>query len=239
MDPPAQDPAEKEEDAFILTKLVEGYPELVRSSWSPVARVPDPESNKRLASKFNGNKPFRQDNFVWPRCGSCQDKMSFVCQINLESVPSRMQELIQMTSGLFQLFYCFDCKPRSCFDGLVFVKIEELKPTLMTLAAQALGQAASKDPILHSAIIIENLPQRVREFIEAQTECGPVVFIRKEGGVDLKLMEAQIVEWKENDSKEFPHFSELWEKKELNRMSQDEVQRLDSPTIRSTDCFTS
>ena len=58
-------------------------------------------------------------------------------------------------------------------------------------------------------------------------------------GVDLKLMEAQIVEWKENDSKEFPDFRELWVKKELNRMSQDEVQRLDSPTIRSTDCFTS
>ena len=39
MDPQAQDPAEKEEDAFMLTKLVEGYPELVRSSWSAVARA--------------------------------------------------------------------------------------------------------------------------------------------------------------------------------------------------------
>ena len=71
MDPQAQDqdPAEKEEDAFMLTKLVEGYPELVRSSWSPVARDPDPESNTRLASKFKGNKPFRHDKFVWLGAG--------------------------------------------------------------------------------------------------------------------------------------------------------------------------
>ena len=99
----------------IVDRVLTQCPEILRTRWCPM-RIPGAiydTQNTRLNSKFGGGKPFRPDNFKWPLCDYCEEKKSFVCQLNIETLPLEFQDKIKLSSGLLQLFYCFECMPSS------------------------------------------------------------------------------------------------------------------------------
>ena len=97
-------------DQELMDRVFKQYPDIVRTRWCPMLRH-GVINNGKLKSKFGGDKPFRPDNFKWPVCNSCVTKKSFICQLNIETLPSEFQDKIKLSSGLFQLFYCFECIP--------------------------------------------------------------------------------------------------------------------------------
>ena len=82
-------------------------PEMFRSSCLPDiidldvddGEGEDDEEFRKLCSKFGGNKPFRTNNFQWPKCHDCSLKKSFLCQINIGQTPSVFKEHIRLSSG--------------------------------------------------------------------------------------------------------------------------------------------
>ena len=155
-------------DQELMDRVFKQYPDIVRTRWCPMLRH-GVINNGKLKSKFGGDKPFRPDNFKWPVCNSCVTKKSFICQLNIETLPSEFQDKIKLSSGLFQLFCCVECIRRRSDSGMYshvnFVKKSEFVPSLMSFAAEAFAKQKSSN--------MNDLPLKLREFVEDFTESAP------------------------------------------------------------------
>jgi len=159
-DPPGSPENESVEQEMpeIIRQFLAEHPDAPRKAW--IGSVDDvTPSNPRLASKFGGVKPYMPAGKVWPVCEACEDKKTFVCQINIRQVPKEIQSHIGLDSGLFQLFYCFEC---SEFDG-VFKDVEIIPekelcvPGLKVLAAEKAARSTN--------LKAKNIPGSVKKFI--------------------------------------------------------------------------
>ena len=92
---------------------------------------------------------------------------------HFETLPVEFQEKITLTSGLFQLFYCFECIPgqvvqlktKRTYSNVNVVQKSEFVPSLMSLAAEAFVKRKSSD--------MNDLPRKLREYVENFTESAP------------------------------------------------------------------
>ena len=120
----------------LSNKWTKTSPPLVRPAWIPQFR-PGFKSDKRHVTKFEG-KPFIPDGFTWPICDSeegCGDRMTFLGQINLATIPAQFQDAIKLNSGLLQMFLCTSCWMD---EEVIIIKRSEFVPSLQLLAAEAL-----------------------------------------------------------------------------------------------------
>ena len=126
-----------------------------------------------MASKFGGNKPFRTNDFQWPNCDDCSSKKSFLCQINIRYAPTAFKEHVSLSSGLLQVFYCFKCKPKTCFKDVFIIKETEFEffPSLKELAAET---AVKQDGRLQPKL----LPTPLKEYVSNKV-AGPALFEEK------------------------------------------------------------
>ena len=169
------DRSRKSEVQELMDRVLTQCPEILRARWCPM-RIPGAiydTQNTKLNSKFGGDKPFRPDNFKWPECDFCDRKKSFVCQLNIKTLPVEFQEKIKLSSGLFQLFYCFECVPsqvvrlktKRMYSNVNIVQKSEFVPSLMSLAAEAFAKRKSSN--------MNDLPRKLREYVENFTERAP------------------------------------------------------------------
>ena len=126
----------------------------------------------RYVTKFGGNKPFTSDNFPWPRCKDCKELKTFVCQINLATIPVEFQETIKMSSGLLQIFCC---KESECGfeEELNIIPKTEFVPSLQSLSAETLVnhyELENFDNYIkirgQEVDIRDILPKPIREFVK-------------------------------------------------------------------------
>jgi uncharacterized protein YwqG len=75
-----------------------GY--MKRSAWIPVIKEGDGDLRN---SKFGG-KPWLNNNEQWPICSNCGNPMRFFFQINLQEIPTELND--GFGNGILQLFYC-------------------------------------------------------------------------------------------------------------------------------------
>ena len=153
---------------------------------------PVEEGHSRFCTKFGGNSPFRPDNFSWPICEECRTPKCFVCQINIATLPPLLQEQIKMTTGLFQLFYCYECQPKESFADIFIIKSSDLVvPSLQSLAAEKAGQLEGYN--------LRPLPRILRYFVaeRSQEELFP---IRKKRYIET---EETVMAW--NNEQELPY----------------------------------
>ena len=80
-------------------------PELFRPSWEPEV-VSSPTKPPNMSSKFGGSSPWVSDKWPWPQCGDCNNKMRFICQLNLADLTQEMKQQTKLSGGLFQFFCC-------------------------------------------------------------------------------------------------------------------------------------
>lgn len=173
-----------EDDAveyFRSLKIV--CPEMFRSCWRPEILELDDEEEEdydedfmdylKMGSKFGGNKPFRTNDFQWPNCDDCSSKKSFLCQINIGHAPSAFKEHISLSSGLLQVFYCFKCKPKTCFKDVFIIKETEFDffPSLQSLAAET---AVKHGSVLQSQL----LPKSLQDYVSNKA-AAPALFEEK------------------------------------------------------------
>ena len=175
------DRSRKSEIQELMDRVLTQCPEILRRRWCPM-RIPGAiydTQNTKLNSKFGGDKPFRPDNFKWPACDFCGRKKAFVCQLNIETLPVEFQEKIKFSSGLFQLFYCFECiqsqvvelETKRKYSTVNIVQKSEFVPSLMSLAAEAFAKRKSSD--------MNDLPRKLREYVENFTESAPATGSRE------------------------------------------------------------
>ena len=156
----------------LMDRVLTQCPDFLSTRWCPM-RIPGAiydTQNTRLNSKFGGDKPFRPDNFKWPVCDFCERKKSFVCQLNIETLPAEFQDKIKLSSGLFQLFYCFECIPgqaaqrttKRIYSNVNIVQKTEFVPSLMSLAAEAFAKQKTS--------YMNVLPRKLREYVENYTK---------------------------------------------------------------------
>ena len=120
----------------LSNKWTKTSPPLVRPAWIPQFR-PGFKSDKRHVTKFEG-KPFIPDGFTWPICEGeegCEDRMTFLGQINLATIPAQFQDAIKLNSGLLQMFLCRNCWN---YEEVSIIKRSEFVPSLQLLSAEAL-----------------------------------------------------------------------------------------------------
>ena len=69
-------------------------------------------SNPRLASKFGGVKPYMPAGKVWPVCEACEDKKTFVCQINIRQAPKvkQLPPSYLVSKSNFKIFLGLQCE---------------------------------------------------------------------------------------------------------------------------------
>ena len=168
--------------------------------------------NTKLNSKFGGDKPFRPDNFKWPACDFCGRKKAFVCQLNIETLPVEFQEKIKFSSGLFQLFNCFECIEKHTVN---IVQKSEFVPSLMSLASEAFAKRKSSD--------MNYLPRKLREYVENFTESAPAMGSREEVVINWRK-ELEIVDETDFNTEVAPNIRFLTENEKeefLNILSTD------------------
>lgn len=171
----------KSEVQELMDRVLTQCPEILRTRWCPmqISGAIYNTQNTRLKSKFGGDKPFRPDNFKWPECDFCEGKKSFVCQLNIGTLPVEVQDKIKMSSGLLQLFYCFECIPsqavqlktKRTYSNINVVQKSEFVPSLMSLAAEAFAKQKSSK--------MNDLPGKLREYVENFTENAPATGSRE------------------------------------------------------------
>ena len=188
----------KSEVQELMDRVLTQCPEILRTRWCPM-RIPGAiydTQNTKLNSKFGGEKPFRPDNFKWPDCDFCGRKKSFVCQLNIEKLPVEFQDKIKMSSGLFQLFCCFECTPsqaeqlrtKRTYSNVNVIQKSEFVPSLMSLASEAFAKQKSSN--------MNDLPRKLREYVEKFTERAPSTGSREKVVINWRK-ELEIVD--END----------------------------------------
>lgn len=141
----------------VIQRLLADHPDVPRQSWAGSVD-PSIPSNPSLASKFGGELPFMPADKAWPVCEECNDKKTFVCQINIRQIPKEMQSHIGLSSGLFQMFFCFECSPfQNVFDDVNIVPEKDLSvPQLKLLAGAAAGS---------TNVVAKNIPGSLKKFI--------------------------------------------------------------------------
>ena len=73
-------------------------------------------------TKFGGKEPFRSSKFQWPACSECEKQKTFICQINISSLPGKFKIMINRKDCLFQCFLCLDCRPHcGCLDNIYII----------------------------------------------------------------------------------------------------------------------
>jgi len=189
----------------LFAKVISSLPQLPRNSWSPKQSQSDnPTNDGNLNTKttFGGNNPFRPDNFVWPICDECNAHKGFVCQINIEKLPSLFKEKINRTSGLFQLFYCLECMPLNCFKDMTFIPTSEFVPSLKSLSALKVSKKKVKK---------KEMPLHLINYLEDYTEDVPQSVVLSD-----KLDQIMVDSWIENPLMEIPlvcEFGDVYEEK--------------------------
>lgn len=174
-------------------RIQDRCPDLARFAWRPVQAKE--ESQDKFATRFGGNRPFRFSSFRWPICEECHAHKAFFCQINLDRIPSEIQERIGRSSGLFQLFYCLECTPLDYFRDMNFVPKSEFVHSLKALAAMS---------VVKNNCSIKDLPRIVQSFVEDFTENVP------EAEYDGDIFEEkEVAKWDELKRKEVPSFDEM------------------------------
>jgi len=194
-------------------------PEILKSAFQPVEDneggdnnpVEDNEGddNNPVVTKFGGADPFRASNFQWPKCAECEKQKTFICQINISSLPKEIQVKINRSDGLFQCFYCLDCMPYDgCFDDIYFIPRSDLIPSLQSLVSKF---------IFHHNINTARLPEKIKSLIPIHNE----VFRQWEWeGFEEKKVE-RWVELKQ----EIPSLTEIAEESEHKIISSTDISQ--------------
>ena len=174
-----------QEQRDLLHRWSNSSPPLVRPKWFPVHR-PGSSMDGRYVTKFGGNKPFIPDNFTWPKCKEQKFK-TFVCQINLATLPVEFQDTIKLSSGLLQIFICKDCDE----DEVKIIAKTEFVPSLQSLSAEALVNHYELEDFDNSieirgqeVDIRDILPKPIREFVKKYMDAFYVPFDEEERVVD-------------------------------------------------------
>jgi len=213
-----------EERFGLINQVLRDNPGILRSSFAAVG-LPEPgtpeettsgskntatsdaaeESAKtnaaQTATKFGGNRPYLAKDSAWPKCSKCEASKDFVCQINLAEIPKGIQTHIGLSSGLFQMFYCFECGDfAEVFDDLVIISQDQLNvPSLLLLAGEASTNVKYES---------KNVPESFKKFIR---------------GVDSKVQSKselpssteypeKLVRWEEKSAQEIMNYEEFTSK---------------------------
>ena len=145
-----------------LSKNVsEKCPEVLKAAFQPV-EASEVSGDCPTVTKFGGREPFRSSKFQWPKCSECEKQKTFICQINISSLPEQFKLMINRYDGLFQCFFCLGCMPYDgCFNDIYFVPESELLPDLQSLVSKFLFQ---------NSINISRLPQALKSSLLVQNE---------------------------------------------------------------------
>jgi len=144
----------------LSTEIVEKCPEVLKAAWEPVATSEG--STTGNVTKFGGAEPFRSEQFRWPKCVECGKQKTFICQINIAKLPTKVKLNIKRSDGLFQCFFCLDCMPfDGCFDDIYFLPESELIPNLQSLASKCVFQSDENT---------QKLPDALRSFVLTHNE---------------------------------------------------------------------
>jgi len=140
--------------------IIEKCPEVLKAAFQPV-EASEITGDCPTVTKFGGRQPFRSSKFRWPKCSECEKQKTFICQINISSLPGKVKLMINRYDGLFQCFFCLDCMPfDGCFDGIYFVPETELVPNLQSIVSQFLFKNninTSRLPNgLRSSVLLQN-----------------------------------------------------------------------------------
>ena len=141
---------------------------LVRPAWRPIWS--DQPSGRPKASKFGGSLPYRRPGFVWPRCATCNGQMTFLCQLEVRTLPEEAKQLANLDSGLLQVFFC-KCDPfGKFFRGLWVVPEDKSVPSLWCLAASAIKKAGNIPPDVLPAHLEKEARDYNEEYVGEATE---------------------------------------------------------------------
>jgi len=180
-------------------KILSRCPEVLRQSWKPLQACGNLSSTSTV-TKFGGADPFRPKNFTWPKCPECLKQKAFICQIDVEKLPSNLKHHIKRTNGLFQCFFCIECMPYDgCFDDIYFVPGHQLIPNLQSLVYQN---------IFKNNICAEKLPKALKSSLLEYNEVY-------QQWVWERFEERQVIDLVEN-KREFPRCEEITESEDSN-----------------------
>ncbi len=89
-------------NAALRTRFIK----FARKAWRPVTEPADAGAGGSLYSGL----PLLQAGEAWPKCGCCGKEMQLFLQLDLASIPGAAQQVIGLSSGKLQFFYCTrDC----------------------------------------------------------------------------------------------------------------------------------
>lgn len=185
----------------VINRVLANHPSLPRTSYSGFINE-DVPVNPLTSSKFGGETPFLPKDKSWPSCVDCSTSKAFICQINLADIPQGVQEYIGLSSGLFQLFFCFECSPfEDVFDDIYILPQHKLDvPSLKLLAG-----AASTKLDLEAACVPGSVMKFIREIKNVQQTEGK----QSKGYFTPRKYPEHFVTWTENSSKELMNCEEL------------------------------
>lgn len=187
----------------LTDSIQKNCPEILRKFWEPVKAKEFELSSSRYVTKFGGSNPFRGNNFIWPRCSDkdCDRQKSFICQINLATIPDKSIRHLLKDFGLYQCFVCTNmlCS-RVCNifndleepDHMRFIPKSEMIPSLKTLASFT---------VFESKADTDNLPKVLKEFVEKNNE---QLEEYDENEHEYVGEEKQVKSWKLSNVKEVP-----------------------------------
>ena len=89
-----------------------------RTCFVPIlAELQEGEDAAQYTSFFGGFTPYFNADEKWPKCGDCDSKMRLFFQIDLSTIPQKLQNRFG-DSGLLQFFCCVDAEDsRPCDDS--------------------------------------------------------------------------------------------------------------------------
>lgn len=110
-----------------VQRLSVRHPELLRVKWdisrdSHFQERAQDVNRSCFSSKFGGIHPYLKDVTLYPRCSNCDEKKTFLFQINLSECPREFTSQIDKDSGLFQLFRCGVCREFTDIEDVVFIE---------------------------------------------------------------------------------------------------------------------
>ena len=68
----------------------EKCPEVLKAAFQPV-EASEITGDCPTVTKFGGSQPFRSSKFRWPKCSECEKHKTFICQINISSLPGKVK----------------------------------------------------------------------------------------------------------------------------------------------------
>lgn len=190
-----------------LSNVEETCPELVQPSWRPDDPLHCKVATKPpvFHSKFGGPNPWLSDSYTIPVCKNGHP-MSFLCQIDIASLPEQLKIRLNLWDGLFQLFMCVKEDNQGCdtdktrFNEVRIIPQSDLpNDSLLFLSA-----VACKD---HD---ISGLPVLVQEYVRDLWKTAKKRG-RKRKDAPKEFQENLVGSWTKNKMLEIPTYNELYE----------------------------